>query len=139
MILVDTNVLSEPMRSRVEPRVVAWLDRQRLETLFVSSVTIAEILFGIEALPRGKRRRALAEGFEATMARAFEGRVLAFDLEAARAYAQLRAEAQARGLAIAPLDGQIAAIAKVHDFAVATHDVSPFRAAGVKTIDPWTE
>ena len=139
MILVGANVLFEPMRARGDPRVVACLDRQGAETLFISTVSVAKILFGVAALPAGKRRTRLAEAFEAAIVRLFEGRILSFDLPAARAYAGLMSAARARGSPIAQADGQIAAIAAANRLAVATRDQGPFRAAGVETINPWEE
>jgi toxin FitB len=139
VILVDTNVLSEPMRAQGEPRVVAWLDRQRAETLFISTVSVAEILFGVAAIPAGKRRSRLADAFESAVERLFERRILSFDLAAAGAYATLMSAARARGSPISLADGQIAAIAAANGLVVATRDEDPFRAAGVKTVNPWTE
>jgi toxin FitB len=139
VILVDTNVVSEPMKTRGDKRVVAWLDRQRIETLFISTITVSEILFGIAALPAGRRRSRLSEAFEREIERLFEGRILSFDLAAARAYAILMSGARARGLSIPMADGQIAAIAAANRLSVATRDEPPFRAAGVKTVNPWTE
>ena len=111
MILVDTNIVSEPMKTRGDKRVVAWLDRQRIETLFISTITVSEILFGVAALPAGRRRGKLNETFEREIERLFESRILSFDLAAARAYALLMSGARARGLSIPMADGQIAAIA----------------------------
>ena len=139
MILVDTNVVSEPMKTRGDPRVVGWLDRQETQTLFISTITVSEILFGIAALPAGRRRSRLSEAFEREIERLFEGRILSFDLAAARAYAILISGARARGLSIPMADGQIAAIASANRLSVATRDEAPFRAAGVKTVNPWTE
>ncbi len=139
MILVDTNVLSEPMRARGDPRVVAWLDRQGPVTLFISTVSVAEILLGVAALPAGKRRSRLADAFESAVKRLFEGRILSFDLAAARTYATILSGARARGFSIAVADGQIAAIAAANRLAVATRDDGPFHAAGVETVNPWTE
>ncbi len=139
MILVDTNVLSEPMRPQGDPQVVAWLDRQGIETLFISTVSVAEVLFGVDALPAGTRRNRLADAFESAIERLFENRILSFDLAAARTYATLMSAARARGFSISSADGQIAAIASANRPAVATRDESPFRAAGVKTVNPWTE
>ena len=139
MILVDTNVVSEPLKARSEPRVVAWLNRQPAETLFISTISVSEILFGIEALVAGKRRNRLAEPFENAVLHWFAGRVLNFDLEAARAYASLMSAARSRGLSISILDGQIAAIAKANGLSVATRDEAPFHAAGLKVVNPWKE
>ena len=139
MILIDTNVVSEPMKTRSDPRVVAWLDRQTPETLFISTITVSEILFGVAALPAGRRRSRLGEAFEREIERLFEGRVLSFDLAAARAYAVLMSGARTKGAPLAMADGQIAAVATANKLAVATRDEAPFRAAGVRTINPWTE
>lgn len=139
MILVDTNVVSEPLKPRGDPRVVAWLDRQPAETLFISTISVSEILFGIACLAAGKRRKRLAEAFESAIIRLFKGRIVAFDLEAARAYASLMSAARARGLSIPVVDGQIAAIARASGYAVATRDEAPFRAAGLNVVNPWTE
>ena len=139
MILIDTNVVSEPMKTRSDPRIVAWLDRQKGETLFISTITVSEILFGVAALPAGKRRSQLAEAFEREIERLFEGRILSFDLAAARAYATLMVAARAKGLSLAMADGQIAAVAAANRLAVATRDEAPFRAVGLMTLNPWTE
>ena len=139
MILVDTNVVSEPMKTRSDKRVVAWLDRQRIETLFISTITVSEVLFGVAALHDSRRRSRLGEAFEREIERLFGGRILSFDLAAARAYALLMSGARARGLSIPRADGQIAAVAAANRLAVATRDEAPFRAAGVKTFNPWTE
>jgi toxin FitB len=139
VILVDTNVVSEPMKTRSDKRVVAWLDRQKAETLFISTITVSEILFGVASLPAGRRRSRLGEAFEQEIRRLFEGRILSFDLAAARAYALLMSGALARGLSIPMADGQIAAVAAASGLAVATRDEAPFRAAGLNTVDPWTE
>jgi toxin FitB len=139
MILVDTNVVSEPLRPRGNPRVPDWLDRQIPRTLYISTISVAEILFGVRSLPAGKRRAALATAIEREVQRLFAGRVVPFDLAAARAYAALMSGARAKGATISILDGQIAAIATANGFDVATRDEAPFRAAGLKTINPWTE
>jgi toxin FitB len=139
MILVDTNVVSEPLRPRGDPRVPDWLDRQIPRTLYISTISVAEILFGVRSLPAGKSAAAFATAIEREVQRLFAGRVVPFDLAAARAYAALMSGARAKGATISILDGQIAAIATANGFDVATRDEAPFRAAGLKTINPWTE
>ncbi|MEO1750067.1 type II toxin-antitoxin system VapC family toxin [Thiofaba sp. EF100] len=139
MILLDTNLISEPLRSAPEPRVVAWLDAQPLETLFLSVVTVAELRYGVARLPNGRRRKALVERLETQVLPAFASRILAFDLPATQAYADLMAKAQAAGQPIGMADGLIAAIARTHGMTVATRDTAPFAAAGVSVIDPWLE
>lgn len=137
MILLDTNVVSEPLRPQPDSRVVAWIDAQPLETLFLSAITVAELRAGVALLPAGKRRTGLQESLETRVLRLFAGRVLPFDLGCTQAYAELMAKARASGLAIGSADGYIAAIAAAHGFAVATRDGGPFEAAGVTVINPW--
>ena len=137
MILLDTNVISEPLRRDPEPRVIEWIDAQALETLYLSAITVAELRSGIALLPPGKRRSALQENLEKQVLPLFTGRVLPFDLTCTRAYADLIAKTKNAGLAIATADGFIAAIAITNSFAVATRDSSPFEAAGSAVINPW--
>ena len=137
MILLDTNVVSEPLRPAPEVRVIEWIDAQPLETLFLSAMTVAELRAGVAMLPAGKRRNSLHEYLEKRVLPLFAGRVLPFDLPCTQAYAALMAKARAAGLAIATADGYIAAIAAANGFAVATRDVSPFEAAGAAVINPW--
>jgi hypothetical protein len=136
MIVLDTNVVSEAMKPSAEPAVSAWLNEQVAETLYLSSVTLAELLFGIGALPVGRRKDALAGTLDGLL-ELFGSRVLPFDTEAARCYAQLATKARAAGKGFPTPDGYIAAIAVAHGFAVATRDTSPFEAAGVAVINPW--
>jgi predicted nucleic acid-binding protein len=139
MILVDTNVLSEPLRPQGDPRVSAWLDRQAVDSLFISTVTIAELYFGVAALPASKRRSRLGRAIEEQLLLLFAGRILAFDLDAARVYASIMGAARAKGLAVSRADGQIAAIAMANALLVATRDEAPFRAAGLQTVNPWVD
>ena len=137
MILVDTNVVSEPLRAAPEPRVAAWLDAQALETLYLSAITVAELRFGVRSLPAGRRRKRLHEDLETQVLSMFAGRVLPFDLAASQAYAELMAKARSKGRTIAVSDGYIAATAAANGMMVATRDTTPFEAAGLKTVDPW--
>lgn len=137
MIVLDTNVLSEPLRQRPHAGVVAWLDAQAVETLYVTTVSVAELRFGVAALPEGKRRQALHDRIEGEVLPAFAMRILSFDEDATVAYAALRAEARAAGQAIGDFDALIAAIARTRGFAVAARDTAPFRVAGVAVIDPF--
>ena len=139
MILVDTNVVSEPLRKAPESRVVEWLDMQALETLYLSAITVAELRFGVRSLPAGRRRARLHEDLEQQVLPMFAGRVLAFDLAASLTYAELMAKAQSDGRAISTPDGYIAATAAANAMMVATRDTAPFEAAGLKTVDPWAE
>ncbi len=137
MILLDTNVISEAMKPEPHAAVRDWLDAQVAETLFVSSVTIAELMFGIGALPQGKRKDKLAAALDGVL-ELFADRILPFDTEAARRYADLAIKARAAGKGFPTPDGYIAAIAAAHGFAVASRDTSAFMAAGLSVIDPWT-
>lgn len=136
MILLDTNVVSEAMTHEPHPLVRDWLDAQAAETLFLSSITVAELLFGIRALPAGKRRDRLAAALDEVLA-LFADRILPFDTAAARRYADLAVRARAAGKGFPTPDGYIAAIAAAHGFAVASRDTSAFDAAGLMVIDPW--
>ena len=137
MILLDTNVLSEPLRQQPEPRVIEWIDAQALETLYLSAITVAELRSGVALLPAGKRRDGLRENLEKRVLPLFAGRVLPFDLACTSAYAKLLAKARKAGRALAMADACIAAIAQTHGLAVATRDTAPFTLAGVSVINPW--
>jgi predicted nucleic acid-binding protein len=136
MIVLDTNVVSETMKPVPDEAVRAWLDAQPVETLYLASVTLAELLFGVDAMPAGKRRSRLS-AFLDELTKVYEGRVLAFDLAAARHHAALALQARKRGLGFPVPDGYIAAIAASRGAAIATRDTAPFKAAGLQVIDPW--
>lgn len=137
MIVLDTNVISEPFARNPDQRVAAWFDAQNAETLYLTTVTVGELRYGIAAMPPGRRRDEYAAWLENRTLPAFTGRILPYDLAATTEYARLRAAARAAGLAIATADGMIAATAAAAGFTVATRDTSPFAAAGVPTVDPW--
>ena len=137
MILLDTNVVSEPLRHTPDARVIGWIDAQPLETLYLSAITVAELRAGVAMLPAGKRRAGLHENLERRVLPLFVGRVPPFDMACTNAYAELLAKARAAGLAVGTADGYIAACAAANGFAVATRDASPFLAAGVAVINPW--
>lgn len=137
MIILDTNVISEINKRSVDANVRAWLRTQSPQDLFATSISLAEILYGVEILVDGKRKAELRDDMESVFVRYFRSRILPFDDRAARVYGILVAAARARGKSILIADGQIAAIAHVHAFTVATRDTSPFEAAGVPVINPW--
>ncbi|WP_434986877.1 type II toxin-antitoxin system VapC family toxin [Vreelandella zhaodongensis] len=137
MIVLDTNVISEPLRQAPENRVTEWIDAQALETLYLSAITVAELRFGLASLPSGKRRDRLQASLEKQVLPLFAGRVLPFDMSASHAYSDLMAKARAAGLAIGTADGYIAATAAANGMMVATRDVNPFKAAGLDVINPW--
>ncbi|MDR0770085.1 MAG: type II toxin-antitoxin system VapC family toxin [Burkholderiales bacterium] len=137
MIVLDTNVLSEVAKPGLAAAPVkAWIDAQVAETLYLTSVTVAEVLFGLRTMPAGKRREALAQTMDGII-EVFADRILAFDTNAARHYADLAAMAQAAGKGFPAPDSYIAAIAFAYGFTVATRDVAPFKAAGLTVINPW--
>ncbi|MBA4092411.1 MAG: VapC toxin family PIN domain ribonuclease [Sphingobium sp.] len=138
MIVLDTNVISEAMRPSGDVGVVAWLNEQPAETLYLTSVTLAELLFEIGALPSGRRKDALATTLDGLVT-LFDDRVLAFDTPAAKAYAEIATSVRGKGKGLPTPDGYIAAIAASREFAVATRDTSPFEAAGLTVINPWEE
>jgi len=139
MIILDTNVVSEPMKSNGSPAVQAWLDRQAVETVYLTATSLSELLVGIAILPEGKRKEGLDAALGELVEKLFGARVLPFDQRAAVAYAHLVGRARASGYPISVADGQIAAIATVHGFTVATRDTAPFVAVGVPVINPWQE
>jgi len=117
--------------------VLDWLDAQAMETLYLSTISLAELRFGIAAMPDGKRKKMLQLKLEESILPFFAGRILPFDDAASQVYALIRSSARVRGLAIASTDGFIAAIAATHTFAVATRDTTPFEAVGLQVINPW--
>jgi predicted nucleic acid-binding protein len=136
MIVLDTNVVSEAMKPEPNPAVRAWLNEQVAETIFLSSVTLAELMFCIGALPECRRKDRLEQALDGLLD-LFGPRVLMFDIEAARQYAELAVKARAAGRGFPTPDGYIAAIAASKGFIVATRDTSPFEAAGLTIINPW--
>jgi toxin FitB len=137
MILLDTNIVSEPMRRRPDRRVQDWLDTQLIETLYLSTISLSELLLGIEDLPAGKRRRALAAALGEQTVSLFDSRIIPFDVAAAEAYAKVLTLARRNGYAITVADGQIAAIAASRNLSIASRDEAPFEAAGLAVINPW--
>ena len=134
MIVLDTNVVSEAMKPEPDPAVRTWLNDQAAETLYLSSVTLAELLFSIRALPTSKRKnlldRALTELLEL-----FKDPVLPFDTDAARHYADLAVTVRNGGRGFPTPDGYIAAVAASRGFILASRDTSPYAAAGVMVIN----
>ena len=137
MILIDTNVISELWKLAPDSNVLAWIDAQAIETLHLSVLTVAELRYGLATMPEGKRRTIYEERLEREVLPVFAGRVLAFDLDTSKTYAELMARARAEGKAIAKADGYIAATAAMHGLIVATRDTSPFEAGGLVVNDPW--
>jgi len=139
MIVLDTNVVSEPMKPNANPAVQAWLDQQAVETLYLTATSLSELLVGIQILPDGRRKKGLVSALSELMVTLFGSRILPFDQQAAMAYAPLVQHARAGGRLISMADAQIAAIAAIHGFTVATRDTEPFVAAGVPVINPFEQ
>ncbi|WP_142809937.1 type II toxin-antitoxin system VapC family toxin [Tepidiphilus olei] len=137
MILLDTNVVSEPLRPEPNVRVIDWLDAQPLETLYLSAMTVAELRAGVALMPAGQRRDKLNDCLEKSVLPPFAGRVLAFDLACTNSYAYVLATARRSGSGIGTADGLIAAVAVANGLIVATRNTSPFEAAGLIVINPW--
>lgn len=137
MILLDTNVLSELMRAKPDPQVLAWVDAQPSRELVICSITVAEILYGIARMPDGKRKQGLLDLATAMFDEDFAGYILPFDADAAVHYAEIAADSEARGKVVDMADAQIAAIGRKHDAVIATRNVRHFESLGVALIDPW--
>ena len=138
MIVLDTNIVSEPLKPKPDPEVLAWLDRQAPETLYLTSISLAELSAGVEVLPAGKRRAALQQAVGTQVLSLFQGRVLGFDHDAALAFGRIAAKAQAAGNPIDFADCAIAAIATTHRFILATRNACDFKGTGVELLNPWS-
>jgi toxin FitB len=141
MIVVDTNVLSEAMKPAEirSPRAFAWWREQHVESLFTTTITLAEVLAGISILPEGRRRASKQQAAEQIFATIFPQRILPFDDKAARLYATIITMRRRHGHSVDAFDVQIAAIAKAHGMAVATRNVTDFEDIGLEVIDPWAQ
>jgi len=136
-MVLDTNVVSEFMTSPPAVPVLAWLNAQDASGLYFTTVSIAEIVYGLRVMPVGKRQRQLAQRFEQFLAAAFESRILSFDEGAARAYGEILGHRRELGRPISNFDGQIAAIARINGFAIATRNTRDFEECGVKLVNPF--
>jgi predicted nucleic acid-binding protein len=137
MIVLDTNVISELMRPNGDPRVVAWADGHPTDDLYLTAITVAELAYGVQRLPDGKRRSDLAERLRRILAEGFAGRILPFDDEAAACYPQVVVSRERRGLSTTMADAQIAAICRSRAAGLATRNTKDFTDAGIRVIDPW--
>ena len=137
MILLDTNVISELMRSEPAQMVLDWFGKHDAADLFISAITEAELRTGVAILPEGQRRDRLQLAIDAMIDQDFQGRVLPFDSPSAKAYAEIAAQRRAAGRPVAEADCQIAAIARATDAPIATRNVKDFDGCGVRVINPW--
>lgn len=139
MIVLDTNVISEAMSSVPNENVSRWISAQIAPDLFTTTISLAEILYGIELLPLGKRRSALLFSAESMFGRLFSGRILVFDEPAARAFAAVALERRRRGHPITLFDAQIAAVAKASGAILATRNTADFEHCGIRLANPWVD
>jgi predicted nucleic acid-binding protein len=139
MIVLDTNVISELMRSNGSPNVFAWASRHAPAELFTTAITEGEIFYGVELISRGKRRDELLAEAEGLFGEDFAGRVLAFDSHAARVYSKILARRRKLGRPMGYADAQIAAITQVHQAILATRDVVDFDHSEIRVVNPWNE
>jgi predicted nucleic acid-binding protein len=137
MILLDTNVVSEPLRPAPNARVVAWIDAQPVETLYLSAMTVAELRAGVALMPAGRRRDRLHVCVNQDLLPAFLERVIPFDPACTTAYAEVLAAVRLAGGGIETADALIAAVARANGLVVATRDINPFQSAGLAVINPW--
>lgn len=138
MIILDTNVISETQKPQPDSRVMAWLDSLDPTSTYLTSITVAELLYGVDLMPKGKRRAALEGSVVAMIEQDFYGRILPFDATAAYHFGKMVSGANQSGVAVSFPDGAIAAIARGNNYGmIATRDVTPFRAMRLDVINPW--
>jgi len=138
MIILDTNVVSEFMTSPPASSVLDWLNIQDTASLFLTTITIAEIGYGLCSIPEGKRQKLLGERFDQFVATAFDERILPFDIDAARIYGAVLGHRREIGRPMSSLDGQIASIARSRGFAVATRNIKDFEECQIELINPFS-
>lgn len=139
MIVLDTNVLSEALRPSPSSKVLCWLAAQEPVAIYITAITVAELLYGVEILPAGTRRLRLAAAVDKIFREEFPDRILPFDEDAARLFPVVVAARQARGRPIAQFDAVIAAIARSRRAAVATRNTKDFEGCGIRLVNPWSE
>ncbi len=139
MIVVDTNVISEFMGTPPVPAVLQWLNAQDSITLYITSVSIAEIQLGLRIMPAGKRQQLLAQQFEQFLTVAFDTRILTFDAKAAKHYADCRGSRRKSGQPMSTLDAQIAGICRANGYALATRNTKDFKGCQIELINPFEE
>ena len=136
MIILDTNVVSEMMRAMPQSAVLGWFATQSAEDVHVTAITMAEVLFGIELLPTGKRRKDIRAGADRTFG-VFAGHILAFDERAAHAFSLISSSRRKQGRPMSEFDAQIAAIARVYGATLATRHITDFEGCGLRLVNPW--
>ena len=136
MIILDTNIVSEALKPKPDPKVLTWLDNQDFEALYLTSITVAELLFGVAVLPEGKRKQQLSSAIDEIISM-YKNRVLPFDTDAAKCHASLALIARQKGNGFPTPDGYIAGIAAKHGYIVASRDIAPFQSVGLDAVNPW--
>jgi toxin FitB len=137
VIVFDTNVLSEPMKPAPSARVVSWVRTVVATSVYVTTITQSEVLYGVRLLPPGRRRAAIEAAALAMFENEFAARVLPFGSDAATLYALIAAERRRAGRPISHFDAQIAAIARAVGATVATRNVADFEGCGIEVVNPW--
>lgn len=137
MIVLDTNVVSELIRPAPESRVLRWFASQAAEDLYITAVTMAEILYGIELIATGRRRDVLRGGAEKMFEMVFGDRILTFEDRSARTFAQIASARRRQGKPISESDARIAAITRIHGATLATRNPYVFEGCGVRLVNPW--
>ena len=136
MIVLDTNVLSEPLKKAPSPQVMKWLDEQAAESLYITTISYAELRYGVLLLADGKRKTELASRIEAVLS-LFTKRTLSFDVDSAERLAHIASVAAKHGSKATAPDAYIAAIAASRGFSVATRNARHFEHSGIPLINPW--
>lgn len=137
MIILDTNVVSEPLKLMPNEQVVQWLDAQTPDSLFLTTISLAELHAGVDLLPDGQRKLQLRESLGGQLTMLFQRRLLPFDELAAEAFARIQTRARAAGNVISFPDCAIAALADRHGYLLATRNVRDFRGTNIRLINPW--
>jgi predicted nucleic acid-binding protein len=137
VIILDTNIISEMMKPLPSQELLSWMDRQATDILYLTSISIAEIMYGLGVLPKGKRRSDLEQAFSSVKKEAFMGRILSFDEKSADFYGELMGNSKMKGRVMSFCDGQIAAIVKQHGFCLATRNIKDFSHCGIMLINPF--
>jgi predicted nucleic acid-binding protein len=137
LIVVDTNVVSELTRQAPAPAVIGWLDSLAAADVATTAITAAELLYGVERLPDGRRKTELSTAVRGLLSEDFAGRVLPFDEPAASRYAEIVSRRERIGHQIGVADAQIAAICSANGATLATRNTAAFRETGVSLINPW--
>ena len=139
MVVLDTNVVSEVMRSPADGPVADWIASKSLDELSITAVTLAEVLYGIRLLPAGRKRNELARKFQKFLSRGFGNRILSFDHDAAGHYAAIMVQRRRMGRQVKELDAMIGAITLARSADLATRNTGDFTDCGVRLINPWKE